>query len=84
MKRSTDRILTTHVGSLARPEEQLQFLFSKERGESYDVTEFQDSTHRAVDDIVAGEMKAGIVIGCDSAPGKSRSSVLTYDGSSRS
>ena len=30
MKRSTDRILTSHVGSLARPDRQLDLLFAKE------------------------------------------------------
>ncbi len=45
MKRSTDRILTTHVGSLARPPGQLQLLFAKERGEPYDPSEFESAEH---------------------------------------
>ena len=36
MKRSTDRILTTHVGSLARPEELLDLMRSRALGEPYD------------------------------------------------
>jgi len=76
MKRSTDRILTTHVGSLARPSRQLQLLFAKERGEAYDRTEFESSTRQAVDDIVAGQVRAGIDIVCDGEQGKS--SFLTY------
>ena len=32
MQQSTDRILTTHVGSLARPDHVLEALFAKERG----------------------------------------------------
>jgi 5-methyltetrahydropteroyltriglutamate--homocysteine methyltransferase len=76
MKRSTDRILTTHVGSLARPSGQLEFLFAKERGESYDVEQFEASTRQAVDDIVAGQVQAGIDIVCDGEQGKS--SFLTY------
>ena len=36
MKRSTERILTTHVGSLARPDALIPFLRSKERGQPYD------------------------------------------------
>lgn len=76
MKRSTDRILTTHVGSLARPEGQLKLLFAKERGESYDQAAFESSTRQAVDQIVAGQVKSGIDIVCDGEQGKS--SFLTY------
>ena len=76
MKRSTNRILTTHVGSLARPNRQLEFLFAKERGEVYDQAEFERSTRQAVDDIVTGQVKAGIDIVCDGEQGKS--SFLTY------
>jgi 5-methyltetrahydropteroyltriglutamate--homocysteine methyltransferase len=76
MRRNTDRILTTHVGSLARPSGQLEFLFAKERGESYDVEQFEASTRQAVDDIVAGQVQAGIDIVCDGEQGKS--SFLTY------
>lgn len=76
MKRSTDRILTTHVGSLARPPRQLEFLFAKERGEDYDSAEFDSSTRQAVEDIVAGQVQAGIDVVCDGEQGKS--SFLTY------
>ncbi|MEO2027067.1 MAG: cobalamin-independent methionine synthase II family protein [Fuerstiella sp.] len=76
MKRSTNNILTTHVGSLARPDRQLALLFAKERGEAYETEEFEASTRQAVDDIVAGQVKAGIDIVCDGEQGKS--SFLTY------
>ena len=36
MKTSTDRILTTHVGSLARPTELLDTMKEKEHGRPYD------------------------------------------------
>lgn len=76
MRRSTDRILTTHVGSLARPAGQLELLFAKERGEAYDQAEFETSTRKAVDEIVAGQVNAGIDVVCDGEQGKS--SFLTY------
>ncbi len=76
MKRSTENILTTHVGSLARPERQLALLFAKERGEAYETSEFESSTQQAVDDIVKGQVEAGIDIVCDGEQGKS--SFLTY------
>lgn len=76
MKRSTDRILTTHVGSLARPKRQLDLLFAKERGEAYDTQEYETSTRQSVEEIVAGQAKCGIDIVCDGEQGKS--SFLTY------
>ena len=36
MKRSTDRILTTHVGSLIRPPALQEFLRAKQTGKPYD------------------------------------------------
>ena len=76
MKRSTQRILTTHVGSLARPARQLEFLFAKERGEPYDEAAFEASTREAVDQVVAEQVRAGIDIVCDGE--QSKSSFLTY------
>ena len=36
MKRSTDRILTTHTGSLPRPQSLVELMFAKETGEAVD------------------------------------------------
>ena len=76
MQRSTNRILTTHVGSLARPNRQLELLFAKERGEAYDRNEFENSTTSAVQQIVDSQRDCGIDIVCDGEQGKS--SFLTY------
>ena len=46
MKRSTERILTTHTGSLARPPELLQMLLAREEGKPVDPGIF-DATVRA-------------------------------------
>ena len=40
MKRSTDRILTTHCGSLARPKDLLDLMKAKINAEPYDETAF--------------------------------------------
>ncbi|MBM83563.1 MAG: methionine synthase [Planctomycetaceae bacterium] len=76
MKHSTDRILTTHVGSLARPSRQLELLFAKERGEAFDAQELESSTRSTVNDIVAQQVENGIDVVCDGEQGKS--SFLTY------
>ena len=76
MKNSSERILTTHVGSLARPPRQIDFLFARERGESIDQAAFEQSTIEAVDDIVARQVDCGIDVVCDGEQGKA--SFLTY------
>ena len=76
MRRSTNRILTTHVGSLARPRNVLDLLFAKERREAYDADLFESSVGDAVSDIVQRQVDAGIDIICDGE--QSKSSFLTY------
>ena len=41
MKRNTDRILTTHVGSLPRPDQLRLMLIAKDEGEPYDRDAFE-------------------------------------------
>ena len=65
MKHSTDRILTTHVGSLARPRNVLDLLRAKERGDAFDAALFESSVHDAVAEIVARQAEAGIDVVCD-------------------
>ena len=76
MRRSTNRILTTHVGSLARPRNVLNLLFAKERQEEYDTDLFESSVSDAVSNIVGRQVDAGIDIVCDGE--QSKSSFLTY------
>ena len=53
MKTSRDRVLTTHVGSLPRTQEVVDFLFAREKGEDYDQTEFDAVMAKAVSESVA-------------------------------
>jgi 5-methyltetrahydropteroyltriglutamate--homocysteine methyltransferase len=76
MKRSADRILTTHVGSLARPDNVLALLFAKERSEPYDKTLFETAMRDAVEGIVHQQVNMGIDVVCDGE--QSKSSFLTY------
>jgi len=61
MKRSTDHILTTHVGSLPRPQDLTDFLLAKEKGEAFDPAAFDDAVRRAV----AGAVKRQAALGID-------------------
>jgi 5-methyltetrahydropteroyltriglutamate--homocysteine methyltransferase len=62
MKLSTDRILTTHVGSLPRPQEVVDFLFAQDRGEPIDPAAFDDAMGRGVSDAVGHQAEAGLDI----------------------
>ncbi|HEX5431131.1 MAG TPA: hypothetical protein VFW83_04140, partial [Bryobacteraceae bacterium] len=65
MRRSTDRILTTHVGSLPRPQDVVDFLFAQDRGEPYDAAKFEETMRRGVGEAVNKQAEAGIDIVSD-------------------
>jgi 5-methyltetrahydropteroyltriglutamate--homocysteine methyltransferase len=60
MKRSTDRILTTHTGSLPRPADLVAMLNAKELGEEYDRGGYDARVRRAISEIVAKQAATGI------------------------
>ena len=60
MPRSSDRILTTHTGSLPRPAELLDLLRSGEGGASIDADAFEREAVKAVQDIVRTQKEIGI------------------------
>ena len=70
MKRSTDRILTTHVGSLARPTELLETMREKENGRPYDEAQFQEQVRQAVNDVVHKQTEVGLDVVADGEMGK--------------
>jgi 5-methyltetrahydropteroyltriglutamate--homocysteine methyltransferase len=70
MKRSTERILTTHVGSLARPDALVAVLRSKDRGQPYDRQTYERLVQQAVADVVRKQSEAGIDIVTDGEQGK--------------
>ena len=70
MKRSTDRILTTHVGSLPRPADLLPMLSAKMVGEPIDEPAFEARLRGAVMDIVREQAAHGVDIVNDGEVGK--------------
>jgi 5-methyltetrahydropteroyltriglutamate--homocysteine methyltransferase len=60
MNRSTDRILTTHVGSLPRSPELIEAMVAEDRGELVDRQEYDTTLKRAVAGIVAKQVALGI------------------------
>jgi hypothetical protein len=60
MIRSTDRIRTTHVGSLARPSPLLDLMKAAAEGRPADPAELAETERRAVADVVARQRAAGL------------------------
>jgi 5-methyltetrahydropteroyltriglutamate--homocysteine methyltransferase len=71
MKRSIDRILTTHVGSLIRPPELQEFLRARQAGQPVDDRAYQQCLQDAVAVIVRRQADAGVDIVSDGEFGKS-------------
>ena len=63
MRRSEDRILTTHTGSLPRPPELTRLHIRRARGESVDPAELDRLGKEAVRWVVAQQSKCGVDIG---------------------
>ena len=76
MRRSTDHILTTHVGSLPRSQTLVDALLKKDHGEAYDPGEYQRVVSGAVHDAVRLQAKLGIDIPSDGE--QSKVSYSTY------
>ena len=70
MKLSTDRILTTHVGSLPRPKAVADLLVKKDQDQPYDHAELDRGVRQAVADIVARQVATGIDVVSDGETSK--------------
>jgi 5-methyltetrahydropteroyltriglutamate--homocysteine methyltransferase len=76
MKRSTDRILTTHVGSLPRPEKLVRVMFAKEEGAPVEAKTLKPAVAAAVAETVAKQRAAGVDLVSDGE--MSKPSYATY------
>ena len=65
MKLSSERILTTHVGSLPRPDDLLEMLGKQDRGEPVDTVALHARTAEAVKQLVKDQVEAGIDVVSD-------------------
>jgi len=76
MKHSTDRILTTHVGSLPRPQNVVDMLFAQDADTLTDQAAFDAVMAQAVDAVIGEQIAAGIDIVSDGE--MSKISYATY------
>ena len=76
MRRSTGRFLTTHTGSLPRPEDLVRAMYAREEGVPVDAQALERRVADAVDDVVRKQTKAGIDVVNDGE--MSKPSYATY------
>jgi 5-methyltetrahydropteroyltriglutamate--homocysteine methyltransferase len=65
VKTSKDRILTTHTGSLPRPKPLIELVLEREQGRAVDPAIFEAEAAKAVDEVVAQQIAAGIDVVSD-------------------
>jgi 5-methyltetrahydropteroyltriglutamate--homocysteine methyltransferase len=65
MLTSTERILTTHVGSLVKPQPIREALAAQQAGRPYDEEEFHQQLADAVNEVVRDQVAAGIDVPSD-------------------
>src|SRR6516225_478952 len=71
MKRGTDRILTTHVGSLIRPAPLQELLRAKQAGKPYDRAAYEVCLKSSVAEVVRHQAQVGVDVVSDGEFGKS-------------
>jgi 5-methyltetrahydropteroyltriglutamate--homocysteine methyltransferase len=79
LKLSTDRILTTHVGSLPRPQSLVEVLLTKEHGKPYDPAEYDGTITEAVRAVVRRQREVGIDVISDGEASKVSYSTYMMD-----
>jgi 5-methyltetrahydropteroyltriglutamate--homocysteine methyltransferase len=79
MKSSQHRILTTHVGSLPRPEAVLRLLEERENQRVYDAGEFERTMRQAVMEIVRRQVDVGIDVVSDGETSKISYATYVHD-----
>ena len=72
MAGSSDRILTTHVGSLVRPPKLVEFLKLIEAGQPYDKAAYEACLKASIDEVVRQQVEAGVDIVSDGEFSKGR------------
>jgi 5-methyltetrahydropteroyltriglutamate--homocysteine methyltransferase len=71
MRTSTERILTTHVGSLIRPPALADVMRAKQARQSYDHAAYESCLKNSVADVVRRQAEIGVDVVSDGEYGKS-------------
>src|SRR3954470_23221288 len=78
MRNSRGHIITTHVGSLPRPDNLIEANRAREAGESKDEAAFQEVLRQSVMDVVRQQKETGVDVPNDGEFGKSMGQRVNY------
>ena len=78
MKRSGDRVLTTHAGSLPRPDDLIELNRQRQDGEPVDEATYQQRLAAAVADVVRRQQQSGVDVPGDGEFGKAMGQKVNY------
>jgi 5-methyltetrahydropteroyltriglutamate--homocysteine methyltransferase len=78
MKGSHSRILTTHAGSLPRPDDLIELNRARQAGEASDERGYQERLGAAVEDVVRRQQAAGLDVPGDGEYGKAMGQRVNY------
>jgi 5-methyltetrahydropteroyltriglutamate--homocysteine methyltransferase len=79
MQRSTDRILTTHVGSMPRPRDIQEMMWARQHNRPVDQQAFVVCVRSAVAEVVRRQVECGIDIVTDGEQSKASFSAYAYE-----
>jgi len=65
MKTSSDHVLTTHTGSLPRPAQLIDLVYSKQEGKQVDDAAFASMVGQTVDELVRRQADIGVDVVSD-------------------
>src|SRR6185437_13435107 len=78
MRNSSERIITTHAGSLPRPDDLIELNRARQEGESNDEAGYQARLASAVGDVVRRQRELGVDIAGDGEFGKAMGQKINY------
>ena len=78
MRRSTDRIITTHAGSLSRPSDLIALNRARAAGETWDDGAYQKCLSSAVADVIRKQQELGVDVPDDGDFGKPMAANYDY------
>jgi 5-methyltetrahydropteroyltriglutamate--homocysteine methyltransferase len=79
MKRSSDRILTTHTGSLPRPPRVVELMLAEQKNPGGKAAELAEAVRRAVADVVEKQIASGLDVINDGEQGRTDYTVHVKD-----
>ena len=80
MKISSDHVLTTHTGSLPRPQQLIDLVYRKQEGKTVDGAAFNSMVGKTVDELVRRQVDIGVDVVSTARSANPASSTISPNG----